>query len=923
MANAPSKIGPYTVQGQIGRGGMGVVFRGQDPKLGRAVALKALPPEFAAEPERLTRFEREAKVLASLSHPNVAGIYGIEEVSGATYLVLELVEGETLAERLARGPLPLEDALDLGCQLASGLEAAHEAGVIHRDIKPGNVMITPDGQVKILDFGLAKARDPEVASGSEPRLAESPTLTHGSTRMGVILGTAGYMSPEQARGRKVDRRADIWGLGCLLYEMASGKQAFSGENVSDTLAAVLRGEPDWGALPVGTSPALARLIRRCLEKDPKQRIRDAHDVRLDLEEILNHPASPGTPSPAGAGPRSHLRTAALAGAALLVGVLVGWAAWGLMGGGPSAASVVRLSAEAPADLKCYFAIPSRDLRTLAFIAIPRKLRADASRVPRLYLRTMDSFDAAPVAGTDNVQVASFSPDGAWLAYAAPVSALDLARLRLYKVPVDGSAPPVGLLDWESSWSPPLWLPDGSILVTTGPGRSLIVLPAGAASPSSPQKIDLGREVQAVDASSALPGGKGFLADVISYGPGGYQNGVAALDVTTGKGSLIVEDGGSAHFLPPDTLLFTRHDTLLAAPFDASALKVKGEAVALQGGLRTFNSWAPAPFAVSPKGDLAYFPGGTLGAHRTIALLSPDGRVEPWSDDRRALSLDLTPSPDGRRLEVAITNSEGIDEIFVSEVARPALRRLVAVPKADVGWAAWSRDGERIAFLRRGGNDQDGVYVVPYDGSQPPRRVWARASADVVYQPSAWTPDGMGIVAARVDRKDPKGHLALIPLAPGGAEPKTLFPDGYATNTATFSPDGRWIAFRSSETGTSEVYLSAWGAGGTVGQHLQVSNGGGARPMWGADGKTLSYVSSQGRIMTVSLQFAPEFSISRPLPGPDLVGAGAMGDERQLSRLPDGRFLFSQAEPGEDEVGRVDVVLNWSRELKAKTERKRK
>src|SRR2546425_3006217 len=497
-------IGPYKVDREIGRGGMGVIFLAHDTRLGRTVALKALPEDVASDPDRLQRFEREARVLASLNHPNVAAIYGLEESEGRRYLALEHIEGETLADRIARGPLPLQETLNICIEIACGVEAAHDAGVVHRDLKPANVMITPNEQVKILDFGLAKGRVATDESGlakspvlvdsptlSSPTLPHSPTLISPATLPGVILGTAAYLSPEQARGKVVDRRTDIWSFGCIVYECLTGKRAFEGETVSDTIAKILEREMDWSTLPKHTPHRLRELLERCLAKDARRRLRDIGDARLALEEIWSGryagaPAEAAAPAAAAATTR---RAAVIAAASAIVGAVVAIAMWNAFGPGSRVTppQPAHLSIAIPPDVTYEDLASALGGRALVLRGSTRATK-DAQPVSRLYVRRMDRNTFEPLRGTERAQGFVVSPDGRWILFAATPSE-EASQLRIFKVPVDGGSPPAPVGDVDANPdSRPAWLESGDLLISVNDGTKYMRSSPGAP-PSEPRKFD--------------------------------------------------------------------------------------------------------------------------------------------------------------------------------------------------------------------------------------------------------------------------------------------------------------------------------------------------------------------------------------------------------------------------------------------------
>src|SRR3989441_9246018 len=682
-------IGPYKVDREIGRGGMGVIFLAHDTRLGRTVALKALPEDVASDPDRLQRFEREARVLASLNHPNVAAIYGLEESEGRRYLALEHIEGETLADRIARGPLPLQETLNICIEIACGVEAAHDGGVVHRDLKPANVMITPNDQVKVLDFGLAKgkvatdesglAKSPTLTDSSKlssptlhsPALPHSPTLISPATLPGVILGTAAYLSPEQARGKMVDRRTDIWSFGCILYECLTGKRAFEGETVSDTIARILERDVEWARLPKTTPTRIRELLKRCLEKDPRKRLRDIGEARLVLEQqgagtgAADASAYAAAEPAAAPRPLSRMqrlfegRGGILFGIGLAVGAALGIKLWG--GGGDLASnmrrtdrSVVRLSLPIPPDLKALDAHLTPDGRMEVLIAQPRAVSgattpgAGATGAgqprPRIYTRLFNKTSFEQVRGTEGAMGFGFSPDGRWVVFAAPISERT-AQARLFKVPLDGSAPPVPVADWRDNWSGgAVWLPSGDLVVPADRGKNFVRVPKSGESPSKPMKFDTPDSSASFLFAGLLPGNRAALLQATFYERGGYRQGISIVDLKTGKIRILFPDGGSPHYAPTGHVLFTRHDVLYAAPFDLGKLALVGEPLPVMDGLRADAGWGNAAFDLSQNGTLQVAPGGAAWADRRAVIVSPGGTASEWSGERQAFESCMAVSP---------------------------------------------------------------------------------------------------------------------------------------------------------------------------------------------------------------------------------------------------------------------------------------
>ena len=908
----------YRLVEKIGEGGMGVVWKAVDTTLDREVAVKILASDFAGDRERLARFEREAKLLASLNQRNIAAIYGFEEADGVPFLVMELVEGEDLGERLGRGPLPVEEALDVAGQMARALEAAHEKGVVHRDLKPANVKVTYEGRVKVLDFGLAKALESESTSGDPSR---SPTITSAGTRTGVILGTASYMSPEQARGRQLDKRTDIWSFGCVVYECLTGRQAFEGETISDTLASILKTEPDWSVLPGATPPRVRELLRRCLEKDVRNRLRDIGDARLELRagptadsdvtrEIVAATAE-ARPEPSSRGTPLFLV------AAILVGAVVGIAGWiGVTGFGTSTTTdhgVVRLDVRVPDGWVPSRPIVSPDGRTVVYWA-RWETAGDDEHDPRLFVRTLDNPEPRPVRGSENAGGYTFSPDGRWLAFHAPVSARSNER-KLYKVPLDGSAPPLELATISESWyADPVWTVGDELVLVTHSPQSVIRIPADGGPPGQPVKIETADLERDITLRTPLPDGRHVLGTSSLYGEQGWTLRVALLNIDTGQAQVLLEDAHNPRWAPRGQLLFSRRGSLLAVPFDAERLEITGGAVAITDGLRTANVWLGGYFDVSESGTLVHLTGGILGANRRLRIVSPDGSIEPWSDEPRAyVDAGLRVSADGRRLAVTIANSRALFEIWSSEIDRPILRKLAAEPGMDCFRPVLSHDGSLLAYVVGGESGDEGFYLREVDGPGEPRMLLARESSAVTGFPLSFSRDGSWLLGERV--VGGKSDLFLLGIEGEGlAEPRVLIEDAA---DGGISPDGRWVAYTSSSSGRSELYLREFRVNGTVGRENPVTTIG-TGGMWGwfkQERPPKLFYIKDGGIYAVELRAEPTVAFSEPeyLAWATEIAPKTMGG----ATLPDGRVMVIFKGEEEEDPHEIRVVLNWFEELEQK------
>jgi len=814
------RLGPYEIVAPLGAGGMGEVYRARDPRLDRDVAIKALPDAFANDPERLARFEREAKLLASLSHPNVAGIHGLELAEGHRYLVLELVEGETLSARLARGPLPLDEAMDVCRQIAAAVEAAHEAGVVHRDLKPGNVMLRPDGTVKVLDFGLAKGAAAH-GSSSDLHLSASPTLSYAATAAGVILGTAAYMSPEQARGKAVDRRTDIWSFGCVLYECLTGRRATEGETVSDMVARILEREPDWSPLPATTPPRLRELLRRCLAKDMKQRLQAIGEARIALES-----GSLGGPEPTPTAVRRKsplivwapwVLAAALAAALLGRGLLSGPAAPPL--------KERRVEIEFPRGQHYVFntlPVISPDGRQLIMVA------ADSTRVTRLWLRSLDTFEFKPLKGTEGAGPPFWSPDSRSIAFQKDGA--------LHRLSVDDGAIQT-IVAGVTSPRGGHWSPDGQILYTPASNAGIWRVPAAGGTPQALTQID----TTLVDASHRfpvwLPDGKHFLyalwsnnARVLAEAGGIY---LGSVDGDAPK--RVLDDDGAFLVLPSGHLLVRRNGDLTAVPFDLKSFAVGTPAVSIakQVGFGANAGFLRA--SASADGDLAFTMDEDV-PRADLAWLDRDGRrSEPL--DLRTKFVSVVLSPDGTQVAAEMSDPTGMSQLWTVGLARGTVSRLTH-DQNDSYSPAWSPDGQRIAFSNRDTGTDD-LYLQLAAGTRSKELVVSAREVDT--NDVGWSADGRFLFFTgrpRVGRSD--GQVWVADLQAGSA--RALLTGEFDQTYPRLSPDGRWLAYVSDESGRAEVFVRSFP---DLERKWQVSAAGGRLPHWRDDSRELAFGSDAG------------------------------------------------------------------------------
>ena len=851
MSLAPGhRLGVHEVLAPLGAGGMGEVYRAKDTRLGRDVALKLLPQRFVQDAERVARFRREAQILASLNHPNIAAIYGVEEADGAFALALELVEGEDLAKRLRRGPVAVDEALAIAKQIAEGLEAAHEKGIVHRDLKPDNVKLTPDGTVKVLDFGLAKAWDGDGAAvASAADLSQSPTLDRG-TQAGIILGTAAYMAPEQARGKAVDKRADVWAFGVVLFEMLSGRRLFEGETVSDVLAAVLKTEPRWSLLPADTPPGVRALLRRCLERDPRQRLRDIGEARIALEPGAGPGSTRVQPEARVSSWRRALPWALVAALGAVAGALM----WNAKGAATTPRDPIRLAVELTDDPSVQ---PTDDAMGTTAVLSPAgdRLAFVAEGNPRLvYVRRLDGLTAAPVAGTEGAFSPFFSPDGGSIAF--------FANGKLKTVALSGGGVTT-LADVESPRGG-AWLEDGTIVFAPRVDGALVRVPASGGTPAPATQLDAAAKERTHRWPEGLPGGRGLLytahsktgqyaeASLVVEGPGGAPR------------KVLVKGGYHGRYVASGHVLYRHEQALFAIPFDLDRLEVAGPAVPIVEGVEGNDLNATAEFSLSRGGLLAYKPISTRAA--VIDWLDRSGQRHPLRAqpaDYRGLRL----SPTGDRVALAIRDLEG-EDIWVLDLSRDTLSRLTFSRETETG-PVWTPDGRRITYASWY-DDVDAMNLAwqRADGTGAPERLTTSPDRQLE---GSWHPSGRFLAFTEVR---PAASFDVMILPAAGNEKPGLHPRIPEVFVSTplddsqpeFSPDGRWLAYRSIESGTKEIYVRPFpGPGGK----WQISSGSGVAPRWSRTKPELFYLSGQ-QIMAVAYSVADgSFRAGKPQPWGEL------------------------------------------------------
>jgi serine/threonine protein kinase/Tol biopolymer transport system component len=872
---AGQRLGVYQIVDLLGVGGMGEVYRARDTKLGRDVAVKVLPRLFSADPERLTRFEREARLLASLNHPHIAAIYGFEETAGVHALVLELVEGPTLAERLRRGPLPLAEAVRIARQIADALEAAHERGVVHRDLKPQNIKVKPDGTVKVLDFGLAKAT---MAAANDSDGSPESTAPLDGTREGVILGTTGYMSPEQSRGQPLDKRTDIWAFGCVFYEMLTGRLLFAGETISDTLAAVLKQEPDWQALPADTPQGIRSLLRRCLKKDPVDRLHDIADARIEIQEAIAEPAAitPTGPARRAAARWTRLIPWVVAAGAVAMTLMV--VLQGTRRTGSPASSVTRLDLDLPAGVELVTVYPpamvlSPDGTRVAFVGVFRGLR-------QLYTRRLDQFETVPLKGTENANAVFMSPDGRALGFIT--ADLALKRVSL----ADGL---VTTVEHDAEFSAgAAWGADDRItFVRAG---ALWQVPASGGPAKQLTTLDRGKGELLHAWPSVIAQGRILLFASITGSSRGASH-IEALSLPTGQRRVIVESGTFPLYEPSGHLVFFRDGALLGAPFDVDRLEVTGPVVRVLENLAVGTTMDAPLAALSNAGSLTYAP-SDAGTTRLV-WVSRQGVEHPITETPRRYQYPRL-APDGRRAVVATGG-----DLWIQDIARATFTRLTSEQTVGNAFPVWTPAGTRVLF-----RTSTGMYWIAADGSGQAQAIAGSLSGDF---PCSVSPDGKTLAFMRQNAQTSR-DIYVLSLS-GESRPRPVVSTPAYEGGAQFSPDGHWIAYASDESGQTQVYVRPFPG---PDRRWQVSSRGGTQPLWSRNGKEIFY-RVENKMMVVDVSGSRDLTLSQPR---QLFDQRYVFQNISLANYdvsPDGQqFVMIKDEAGS---GRLNLVLNWTEELK--------
>ena len=888
------KVGPYEVVAKVGEGGMGEVYRARDVRLGRDVAIKVLPAAVALDPDRIARFDREARLLASLNHPNIAHIYGVETLeppfdsaqgrANGKALVMELVEGDTLAGAIARGPLPVRDALRIAGQIADALDAAHARGVIHRDLKPANIKITPQGQVKVLDFGLAKAFGP---SELDADLSQLPTVTSAGTREGMVLGTAAYMSPEQARGLAVDKRTDIWAFGCVLYEMLTGRRAFPGATMSDTIAAILQRDPDWSALPATLPPDAARLLRRCLEKDASRRLRDIGNTRADLDESMSSPSTAMPATTAAPSQRPAWIFWLAVAAAIILGTMFvtqrfGWFQPAAETSSESSSNPSRFVESVTGGLQLGQAPSialSDDGRHLAYVAVKEGTKS-------LYIRDIDDVVARPLAGTQDADQPFFSPDGHWIGF--------FAENKLKKVPVTGGAPTV--LTSVSNPRGGAWLPDNTIIFAPSAATVLMRVSAEGTGKAEPASTLDGKLNEASHRwPHVLPGGNAIL---YAAGPtvsarAWMEAHIVAQSLTDNRRSVIATHGSFPRFLSSGHLVYAQSGVPFAQRFDPKSLQTTGDAFPILerisgGGV----NGGSLHWATSRASTMAYVPGFDLQVELVLRERDKDDRVVLPAGSYNGPRL----SADGKFIAVTIVTGTDSD-IWIHDVGRGTTSKLTSGGRNL--WPVWSPDGRRVAYAssREGSTN---VYWRAIDGSGSEEQLTRTAHTFV---PQRWTHDGSHLILTEVRPDQPNG---VVLMSTTGEHTIERFATGEGPSTmGALSPDGHWMAFMSDESGRNEVYVRPYPGPGPA---VQVSTMGGDEPLW--SGRGLELVFRRGEAYYSAGVTAAKGGITASSPVKVFEGRYAPAGVRTgFDVSADGRiFLFVKNVQPRENLSQIKLVL---------------
>ncbi len=854
---AGTRIGSYEVVGTLGAGGMGEVYQARDTKLNRSVALKILPAAFASDPDRLARFKREAQVLAALNHPNIAAIYGFEDQTNThaplddargamsesrMALVMELVPGQTLAAHIT-SPMPVADVLPIARQIASALEAAHEQGIVHRDLKPANIKITDDGTVKVLDFGLAKAMSGDVARTSDPAVspADLPTLTSPAmTELGMILGTAGYMAPEQARGKPVDRRADLWAMGVILFEMLAGRALYRGETVTDTIAHVITQPPDWNLLPASTPAGIRRLLRRCLEKDPRNRLQSAGDARIEIDELI---AGGGAASDSGSGVGAAANASQSSGQFRRSSPALRWLPWGIaavllttlvytLWPKPVVLQpLVKLDVKVASgdelivdrDNDGEIAILSPDGQRLVYVGSSPTMR-------RLYVKSLDSLDSQPIPGTEGGSQPFFSPDGKSIGFVANGVLMRTQLTGGTPVPIVNAAAMRGAT----------WGSDNSVVYTAEMTTGLSRVSASGGSPAVLTKVTGDERTHRWP--SFLPGGQAVLF-MCQMGSGSYESGtIEAVRLDNGERKVLVRGGTFPRYVESGHLLYVKQDAVYAVPFDPERLEVHGEGRPVLTGIFSTGDAVgagsgngAAQFAVSSNGRAVYLPTGKQSqAQMTLAVVDRSGKVT-YEYREQKLFRDPKFSPDGKRIAVRVLGDR-TEHLHILDLDRSTLTQIMFDGNFS-GLPVWSKNGDEIAYATdRSGRGLE-IFLMRSDGTGEQQALTSGSGSTRV--PSSFSPDGRLLAFMEVN---PKTNMDVLVMSLADKKVTPFLNSPNVELLGSFSPDGKWMAYQVVDaSGRPEVFVRSYPDGGAL---RQVSSGGGGLPYWTKQGREIVYLSGK-------------------------------------------------------------------------------
>ncbi|HET6201091.1 MAG TPA: protein kinase [Candidatus Acidoferrales bacterium] len=903
-----TQLGSYEIVAPIGAGGMGEVYRARDTKLGREVALKVLPVAFSADAERMVRFRREAQLLASLNHPNIAAIYGFEDSGATDALVMELVEGPTLGEKIKVGAIAMEEALPIAKQICEALEYAHERGVVHRDLKPANIKIAGNETVKILDFGLAKALE---AGPAAMDISSSPTITRMATQAGIILGTAAYMSPEQAKGKSVDRRTDIWAFGCVLYEMLTGKMAFSGETVTDTLAAVIKSEPEWGAFPANTPARIRELLQRSLKKDPRQRLQSIGDARIALEEVLSDAPTQYETAPAEGGIKPSLHaapapfwrnalpwTVATVALALLIAA-IGYGYFASRSG--STRSVTKLDISPPDGVS----LVTRDSTNLAISPDGRQVVFMGTKgdVHQLYSRSADETEAEPMAGTEDGAGPFFSPDGKWVGF--------FAAGKLKKVPAAGGTAQA-LADAPNQRGGS-WTPDGTIIFSPDYTSGLMRVSETGGQPEQVALPDQSKGERTYRWPDVLPNGKGVIFTIgMSTSAASYDDAEIAVYSFADRKTRVLAHGGMARYSPQGYLLYSRAGTLSALPFNESRMENTGSSVQLSDAVDNDPTSGVAYFAVAANGTMTYLRGSSVSTGRVVVITDRKGEAHVLPVPPRGYSIPRF-SPDGKRLVLTVNDKDnsivsGEGDLWTYDFGTGNMSRLTFEGSND--YPVWSADGSTIFYDSTRGGDGS-VYARRIDGTGGEQLV---LKGEKPSDPD--TVSSNGKIMALTFPGGAEGELRTFALGEK-ARPQLFKKDA---GGAAFSPDGNYIAYSSYQSGVYQIFVNTFPS--ATGQWQVSQEGGGALPRWCNGGREMVYYDQpRNRVMDVEIDLKPAFHAgpARPLFNLSAAEYSAMQTNPVVNYDASAdcqRFVFLQPSGSAQVSPQIAVTLNFPAEIRA-------